>query len=122
MSAGTAAVDGASAATQAVQVMKEQGLDLSSHEATPLTPELVDEADLILTMSASHKDVIRKMKPQAIEKTFLLKEFVGQTGDIADPFGRDVEVYRETAAVLRELLEEAVERLPAVGQGNDENA
>lgn len=122
MSAGTGAVEGAAAATHAVQVMKEQGLDLSTHQATALTPALIDDADLILTMSESHKDVIRDMKPQAIEKTFSLKEFVGKSGDVADPFGRDVEVYRETATLLRQLLEEAIEKLPPLRQGKDENA
>lgn len=120
-SAGIAAMDGGAAAHNAVQVMREQGLDLSGHEATLLTPGLIDEADLILTMSSSHKDAIREMKPGAIEKTFSLKEFVGQAGDVDDPVGQSVDVYRQTAAALRKLLEQALEKLDFRGQGNSDN-
>jgi len=117
-SAGIAAVPGAPAAEQAVQVMREQGLDLTEHEATLLTPDLIREADLILTMTSSHKDAIREMAPGAIEKTFSLPEFVGEAGDVHDPVGQGVDVYRETAVRLQRLLERALEKLEFPGQGN----
>ena len=85
--------------------MREQGLDLTEHEATLLTPDLIREADLILTMTSSHKDAIREMAPGAIEKTFSLPEFVGEAGDVHDPVGQGVDVYRETAVRLQRLLE-----------------
>lgn len=117
-SAGIAAADGAPAAAAAVQVMQEQGLDLSGHEAKLLTPALIDEADLILTMSSAQKDAIRDMNAGAIEKTFSLAEFVGRSGDVDDPVGQSVEVYRQTAARLRQLLEQAVEKVDFTRQGN----
>jgi len=122
LSAGIAASAGGSASPEAVQVMQEHGLDLSGHSTTPLTVALIDEADVILTMSERHKEAVRAMKPQAIEKTFCLTEFVGETGDVEDPFGRDVEAYRKTAELLRALLEKAADRLPLSGQGNGVNA
>lgn len=121
-SAGTDAADGGAASAHAVQAMREYGLDLSDHRAARLTAALIDEADLILTMSARHKEAVRELRPQAVEKTFVLTEFVGEADDVADPFGQDVEAYRNTAKRLRELLEKAVERLSLSGQGNSENA
>lgn len=112
ISAGTDALAGDAASPHAVEVMREQGLDLSGHAAVRLTAALVEQADLILTMSERHKEVVRSIDPQAIEKTFALKEFVGESGDVTDPFGQDVETYRKTAAALRELLAKAVERIP----------
>lgn len=120
-SAGTAAMNGSSAAHNAMQVMREEGLDLSGHRSTLLTRDLVEDADLILTMSSTHKDTIRAMNPAAIEKTFSLKEFVGEAGDVEDPVGQSVEVYRQTAASLRRLLEKSLEKLGFRGQGNTDN-
>lgn len=115
-SAGIAAADGAPAARDAVEVMKEHGLNLSTHEATLLTPTLVSEADLILTMTAAHKDAVRRIDPAAIEKTFSLREFVGLSGDVDDPVGRGIDVYRKTAAELRSLLAQAVQQLLRDGE------
>lgn len=110
-SAGIAAAEGAPAARDAVAVMKEHDLDLSGHEATMLTPALIEDADIILTMTVSHKDAVNRISPAADEKTFSLKEFVGLSGDVDDPIGQGVEVYRETAAEMRELLEQSVQQL-----------
>ena len=62
MSAGIAAAPGCPPTSEAVQVMREQGLDLSRHEAQPLTEQLVRHADLILAMTA---------KPSAIDRRAL---------------------------------------------------
>lgn len=117
-SAGTGADPGTPAAPHAVTVMQEHGQDLSRHQATRLTAALVEQADLILTMTPYHKDLIRDMNPGAIEKTFSLHEFVGEEGEVRDPFGGDVDAYRQTAAQLKELLRKAVEKLDLPGQGN----
>src|SRR5437879_8944326 len=50
-SAGTGAWDGAPVSEGAYLVGLERGLDLSGHRARLLTRELVDGADLILTMA-----------------------------------------------------------------------
>src|SRR2546426_12389755 len=54
-SAGTGAWDGAPASEGAYLVALERGLDLSNHRARLLTRELVEEADLILTMARHHR-------------------------------------------------------------------
>ena len=65
----------------------------------------IREADLILTMTEGHCAFLRTLFPFAKDKTFSLCAYAGQAGDVADPFGGDVEVYRETRDKLGEILE-----------------
>lgn len=125
LSAGIAAFPGDPASFQAVEAMKEYGIDLSGHKASFLTHELVKEADLILTMTEAHKRRIVSMVPQAAEKTFTLKEYTrtcAEEGlDIHDPFGQDVAVYRQCAAELKEELLRVVEKLENMGGDRNED-
>lgn len=109
-SAGTGALDGAPASEGSYLVALERGLDLSSHRARLLTPALVRDADLILTMGTSHAR--RAGELGGIGKTHLLTSWSGEDGgEISDPFGRDVSVYRETAEQLDQLMSHVVARL-----------
>lgn len=103
-SAGTVALPDAGATEQAVAVMKEMGSDLREHKATLLTPALVQEADLILTMTGAHKGQVKRMTPAAEGKVYTLAEFAGTGTDILDPIGGPVDVYRQCAADLRYLI------------------
>lgn len=100
-SAGIMAADGEPASENAVKVLSEAGIDLSYHRSKMLSAELIDMADVILTMTNTHKNAIL---PYAPDKVFTLKEYVGEKGDVADPYGGDESVYRLTAVELNELL------------------
>ncbi|MEW6274987.1 MAG: low molecular weight protein arginine phosphatase [Bacillota bacterium] len=110
-SAGTAALPNAGATEQAIAVMTEMGLDLRGHKAVLLTPGMVKEADLVLTMTRAHKEQVKQMVPEAGEKVFTLAEFAGTGADIFDPIGRPAEVYRQCAADLRYLIDLALDKL-----------
>lgn len=113
-SAGTGAFDGSPASEGAYLVALEHGLDLSAHRARRLTPELVQEADLILTMSAHHLDRVADMGGQA--KAFLLGVYAGRQGEDAavnDPYGASLDEYRVTYDELDRLIQAAVGRLEA---------
>ncbi len=97
MSAGIAAAPGCPPAAEAVQVMNEQGLDLSRHEAQPLTEQLVRHADLILAMTHSHMQSIVERWPDAAARTSLM---MPDRVDVADPIGQSVGAYRHCAAQL----------------------
>jgi|GEM_PF-666524 len=131
ISAGTSAVKGQRASKNAILVMREKDIDINGHEAMPLTRELVDEADLILVMTQSHKFWVMQMSKDAHNKTYTLKEYavrsrstdVGELAgdivrssgrecphdrlaslDISDPFGLDLGSYRECAKEIEEEL------------------
>jgi protein-tyrosine-phosphatase len=111
-SAGTGAWDGAPASEGAYLVGLEHDLDLSNHHARLLTREVLAEADLVLTMSRHHRARVRELDRAA--RVQLLGEYAGRTGggeEVPDPFGGDLDVYRQTFAELDELIRVAAGRL-----------
>ena len=114
-SAGVAAFPGSPPSGGAVRAAEARGLDLSGHTSTPLTPELADGADLILTMTSSH--LMRVVELGAGERAAVITSFaVGADGamDLAgvpDPIGGPDEEYDETFRVLDELIEQSLDRI-----------
>jgi tRNA threonylcarbamoyl adenosine modification protein (Sua5/YciO/YrdC/YwlC family) len=109
MSAGVAAMMGGKAAHEAVEAMKELGLDLRGHETQPLTEPLVRHADMIYTMTASHRDAIVGTWPSAAERTRLL---AAGGAEICDPIGSPVACYRRCAAQMQQAMEARLNELP----------
>lgn len=117
-SAGTAAYDGAPASEGSYLVGLENGLDLSAHRARSLTRALVDEADLVLTMSRRHLQRVRDLGGET--KSHLFAEFAPAgdgSAEIPDPVGQGIEAYRETQARLTELAVTVVSRLRREREG-----
>ena len=106
-SAGLAAFPASPASSNAVEVMKQAGIDLSGHRASGLTAERIEKADRIIVMTASHKAAILNRCPEARSKVFLLGEFASgpSKGDIADPFGGNTGVYQECFREMKSALE-----------------
>lgn len=112
ISAGVAAWIDIPASWQALEVMKQQGIDLAKHRARSLTPELVHAADLVLTMTEYHKDAVLALVPEATEKVYTIREFAaGEAGDVVDPYGASVEVYRECASELSKYLTKSWDKI-----------
>ena len=76
ISAGTAALPGAPATPEAVEVMKAKGVDLTNHRARELTPEMVREADLVLTMTQAQKNFVMKLLPSSCNRVYTLKDYI----------------------------------------------
>jgi len=117
-SAGTGAWDGSPASEGAYLVALEHGLDLSGHQARPLTKKIVRQSDLILTMSRHHRT--RADDLGADGRAFLLGEYAGLAGaaaEVSDPYGSDIDIYRQTYAQLEELVAKAADRL--LGEPDD---
>jgi len=106
-SAGVFAGAGQPASAEAVAVAKEMGADLAGHRSTPLTREMVTQADLIYTMTESHRNAVLAMAPEAKAKT----QRLDPSGDIADPFGGSTAVYRQTAEQIRQALSSRIKEL-----------
>jgi protein-tyrosine-phosphatase len=113
-SAGTGAFEGAPASEGAYLVALEHGLDLSAHRARRLSAQVIQEADLVLTMSAHHRD--RVIDDGGMGKVFLLGTYAGRKGEDAavnDPYGASLDEYRITYDELARLIQAAVGRLEA---------
>lgn len=110
-SAGLAAFAGVPVTPEAVEAAKEKGIDLSTHQSQPLGKTLVMESDLILTMTAKHKEMIVKKMPALEPKVSLLSEFAGEgTADIDDPVGQPLDVYRQVIGQLEGYLKKSLDR------------
>ncbi len=107
-SAGIAAVPGCPPSREAVEVMQEKGLDLEHHESQPLTDKLVRHADVILTMTDSHRQAILRRWPEASPRTHAL---CSDGADIQDPIGGSMAVYRACAEQVETALQERVDEL-----------
>jgi protein-tyrosine-phosphatase len=120
-SAGIAAFPGQGASDGSRTVAAEEGLDLSDHRATLLTPELARGSDLILAMSRGH--LVRAEELVAGAAAVLLGDFAedrpGEGPGVPDPFGGPIEQYRETFRVLETLVARAMDRLPLTQDAGD---
>jgi len=85
-SAGIAARDGFPLSAGAEEVLRRRQLEIPG-TSRALTGELVEWADLVLTMTVSHKRMIIGKYPDAADKTHTLKEFSLQD----DQAARDLE-------------------------------
>lgn len=83
-SAGLGALVGAPADANAIQIAKENGIDLSAHRAQQVTSFMCEQTELILVMEQSHKAQLEQIYPQVRGKVFRLGQF-GQF-DIEDPY------------------------------------
>jgi protein-tyrosine-phosphatase len=99
------------ATEEAVIAASEYGMDLSPHRSQPLSSAMVHEADLILTMTREHRRHTERFFPAAQGKTFTLLEFIGEQGDIDDPYRRGLAVYRQCAQQLWAAVGKVVEYL-----------
>lgn len=99
-SAGVATGGGSPPSGQAVQAMEQVGVDLTGHASSALTADLIQDADAIYTMTDSHRQAVLVHSPAAAEKT----QRLNTDGDIIDPFGASVDVYVQTAEMIRESL------------------
>lgn len=135
-SAGVAAIPGADFADNAVTVLKEREA-LFEGSAMAVSPEIMAWADIVLVMTAQHKQSLSARFTEHAGKIHLLKEYVNEnererrqsqnadrpkengeapaSNDITDPVGGTLDDYRHCADELESLLRRLVARLKAQG-------
>ncbi len=108
-SAGTFAGCGDPASTNAISALRELGVDFDHHKSQPLSAELVGEVDLIVPMTAQHRDYILDFFPKVENKVCLLKSFGTSKvpADISDPFGGSLKIYKR----IRDEIDQALSDL-----------
>lgn len=92
---------------KAETVLKSHNLILENHTATPLMAEDIDDHTLVLAMTQAQKNnIIKDFEHQ--ENVFTLKGFVGEEGDVTDPYGGDLIDYENCFAQLTRLVKKTV--------------
>lgn len=109
-SAGMYAAEGAPASPEAIETLRQIGIDLTSHCSRPLTNEMAFSADLIVTMTAGHRDELLDYLPELGHKVFLIKSFGTSrvAADVSDPFGGSLNVYRKTRDEIDQALSDLI--------------
>ena len=110
-SAGTHVWPGDKAANDTVAEMARRGIDIEGRDAQQLSEQLVSHADVILTMTDGVSQAVQVLFPQVSGKVFALGDYVGETGDVDDPYGGDEHIYRVAADQIDHLLEKLMEKL-----------
>ena len=91
-------------------VLENHNLSLDSHMAAGLTVEDIDENTLILAMTGSQK--LKIVQDYGImENVYTVKEFVGEEGDVVDPYGGSVLEYEDCFVELSRLMKKTVVKL-----------
>ncbi|MEQ6390175.1 low molecular weight protein arginine phosphatase [Bacillaceae bacterium S4-13-58] len=113
-SAGVYAGQGMPASEGTQNALQAKGIPCE-HQSQPVSKEVIDWADLILTMTEEHKQALIMEFPETGRKVFTLKEYVNidsnESRDIMDPFGGPQHVYEKTFEELEKYVELLVEKL-----------
>ena len=104
-SAGIYALEGGEMSENAKSVLGAEGISLD-HRSKVVSKEDLEWADLILTMTSAHKELVVRSYPEIKAKIFTLKEYTAPytTKDISDPFGGDYHQYEQTFQELKQYI------------------
>ncbi|MCP1143608.1 low molecular weight protein arginine phosphatase [Lysinibacillus endophyticus] len=106
-SAGIYALEGGEISENAKAILAQDQIQFE-HITSQVKQQDIEWADLILTMTLAHKNMILQSFPNVQNKTFTLKEYVApySSKDVSDPFGGDINTYRQTYEELSKLIDE----------------
>jgi protein-tyrosine phosphatase len=90
--------DGQPATPESVAAVSRLGVDIESHRSRILDAQMVEDADLIVAMERFHAREVMVLDPEAVQRTFTLKELVRRAISIGP---------REPGEALDEWLERA---------------
>jgi protein-tyrosine phosphatase len=126
-SAGTRAVIAHGIHSDAALVLEKLGGDVSNFAARQLTPTIASAADLVLTMTNAHRDVVLELAPHQLHRTFTLSEAARlaseckarnvadlaelrphlatrESTDIPDPIGQSEDYFATVGSRIADLL------------------
>ena len=83
-SAGTGALADSAMDEQSAQILADLGGDHAGFVARWLEPEMVAEADLVLTATREHRHTVMQHAPRALRRTFTVRELAHLVTDL-DP-------------------------------------
>lgn len=105
ISAGIFACEGQSASSEAVEVVKDMGVDISRHISQGISEKLLEESDLVITMTNAHKDAIGSRFFKYKDRVFTIYEYANnECKDVNDPYGRSIDVYNKCAKEIYDLV------------------
>jgi protein-tyrosine phosphatase len=112
ISAGAYIVKDSRTSKNSAQVVKENlNIDLSNRRAVQINENIIESCNLILTMTGHIRDMLIFSFPKFKYKICTLSEYVSVKGDVSDPFGGDIGIYRHTYSQLKNSILLLLDRL-----------
>ncbi|AYU55741.1 low molecular weight protein arginine phosphatase [Staphylococcus debuckii] len=108
MSRGLFAMDSQPPSVYAAQILAEENFTPPTHAQQLREVDL--DADLILTMTADHKQQIQMMYAQPLP-VYTLYEYIEQPGEVSDPYGGSYSDYQKIYKELYYLVTELQHRI-----------
>ncbi|NLK74367.1 MAG: low molecular weight protein arginine phosphatase [Clostridiales bacterium] len=103
---------------KAETVLTKHGLKPVNHVSKGLRKSDIQENSLILTMTESHKKRIQELFPNTKE-VYTIKEFVGEMGDVVDPYGGTLVEYEECYVELARLVKKTFYKIHDTSTSNN---
>ncbi len=95
-----------------MQLLMERGItEAQEHVSKQVTPQMITSSWLVLTMEERQREWLREQNPNMAHKILTLNEIVGDTGDIKDPYGSDLESYRKTFMIIEDRLKRLMDMI-----------
>jgi protein-tyrosine phosphatase len=114
-SAGLAAYEGSPPTSQAIEVMKSHGVDISQNRSKLVTEEIIEKSEIIFGMSGSHISELQTKFPGSKRKVYLLREFEEKYNpkdpDIFDPIGLPSHAYENCFELMKKPIEKVADML-----------
>ncbi len=113
-SCGINAENGQPATQNAIQVMKEYGVNMENHRATNIVVSDIEDYDFVFTLTEIQKRIIIQKYPSLSGKVYTLIEFAEPKEeylDIDDPWGFDKDVYTDCAKKIVCNIDKLIEKL-----------
>lgn len=95
---------------KAEMVLQNHNLILKDHVSKPLRETDITEDTLILTMTENQKKQVMQ-NFELTDNVYTLKEYVGEYGDVTDPYGKTLVDYEECYVELARLVKKTVYKL-----------
>lgn len=88
------------------KIIAERGI-FYTHQSRPVTRQLLDSSDMVICMTSPHKQAL--MPYVSTEKLYEAKDLTGE--EIDDPYGKDLQAYRDCAAKLDKLADAVCKKI-----------
>ena len=109
-SAGISVMPGSVVSVFSVESLKEYSIDISDHIPVQVNSIMLNDCDMVLTMTLSHQKYLRAFYPEYANKIFSISEYTG-CKDISDPYGGDINTYKKCASEIKNAVDMLIERI-----------
>lgn len=95
-----------------MQLLLEHGItEAQFHVSKSITPDMVRDSWLVLTMEERQRDYLHEREPNSRHKIMTLNEVVGESGDVKDPYGSELDNYRITYGLIEDRILRLIEMI-----------